>query len=154
MLGYFCNQSAAKCFLIERSNTSSVQLKMSRVRVILVAVMPALFLLVSADCFGDQTTGCGCDNLRCLSSAQGSSKHKSPSADNSFDSTFQRWTRRVNVQPGTDGFGAPVALAQTPARPEQTIPSFVLSPVSLELIQSWQFLCRTALEPRAPSLVS
>lgn len=127
---------------------------MSRVKVILVVVMPALFLLVSADCFGAPPTNCGCDNVRCLLSAQGSGKHKSPSADNSFDSTVQRWGRRVNAQPGTDGFGAPVALAQTPIRPQQPIPSFIPPLAGLELIQSWQFLWRTASEPRAPSLVS
>ena len=140
--------------LIERSNTSRVQLKMSRVKVILVAVMPALFMLVSADCFGDATSSCRGNNFCCLFSAQGSGKHNSPTADNSFDSTAQRWTRRVNVQPGTDGFGPSVLLAQTPIRPEQTISSFVPLPASLDRIQSWQFLWRTALEPRAPSLVS
>ncbi len=127
---------------------------MSRVKVILVVVMPALFLLVSADCFGDPTTGCGCDSIRCLCSAEGGGKHKAPSADNSFASTVQRWSRRVNVQPGTDEFGAPVAPDQTPTRPELTTSSYVPPLTSLELIQSWQFLWRTALEPRAPSLVS
>lgn len=141
-------------FLIERPNTSRVQLKMSRVKVILVVVMPALFLLVSADCFGEPTTGCGCADLRCLFSAEGDGKHKSASAENSFDPTIQRWSRRVNFQPGAGGSGAPVALAQTPIRPEQTISSFVLPSAGLELVQAWQFLWRTALEPRAPSLVS
>ncbi len=140
--------------LIERSHASRVQLNMSRVKVILVAVMPALFLLVSADCFGAPTAGCGCTNLHCLFLAAGSGKRQSPAADSSFDSTVQRCCRRVSAQPGTDGFGAPVALAPTPVRPEQTIPSVVPSPAGLELIQSWQFLWRTALEPRAPSSVS
>ncbi len=127
---------------------------MSRVKVILVVVMPALFLLVSADCFGDPTTGCGCGNFRCLFSANGGDKRESPPADNSFAPTVQRWSRRVNVQPGTDEFGAPVALAQTRIQAEQAIFSVVPPLTSLELIQSWQFLWRTALEPRAPSLVS
>lgn len=127
---------------------------MSRVKVIVVAVLPALFLLVSADCFGDPTTGCGCGNFRCLFSAEGGGKHESPWADNSFTSTVQRWSRRVNVQPGPDEFGAPVALAQPRIQPEQAISSVVPPLTSLELIQSWQFLWRTALEPRAPSLVS
>ena len=143
-----------RLLLIERSNTSRVQLKMSRVKVIVVVVMPALFLLVSGDCFGESTTGCACDNLRCLFSAEGGGKHKSPSGDSSFASTVQRWSRRVNVQPGTDEFGAAVALAQTPLRPEQAISSFVPPLTSLELTQAWQFLWRTALEPRAPSSVS
>jgi hypothetical protein len=107
---------------------------------------------VSADCFGDLTTGRGCNSLRCLLS-QGSGKHKAASADNSFESMVQ-WCRRVNVQHGTDGFGPPVFLAQSTIRPEQTISSFIPLPASLERIQSWQFLWRTALEPRAPSLVS
>ncbi len=127
---------------------------MSRVKVILIAVMPALFMLVSADCFGDSTSSCRGNSFRCLFSAAGNGKHGSATGDNSFDSTVQRWSRRVNVQPGTDGFGPSVTLAQTPIRPEQTISPFVLLPASLERIQSWQFLWRTALEPRAPSLVS
>ena len=150
----FAVTKVRQMLLIERSNTGRVQLKMSRVKVILVGVMPALFMLVSTECFGDSTSSCHRDNFCCLFSPGGSGKHKSPSADNSFDSTVQRWTRRVNVQPGADGFGRSVALAQTPIRPEQTISSFVPLPASLERIQSWQFLWRTALEPRAPSLVS
>jgi hypothetical protein len=146
-------ENAANAF-IERSSTSRVQLNMSRVNVIQVVVMPALFLLVSADCFGDAPKGCGCDNVRCSFFAEGSGKHKLPLAANSFDSTVQRWSRRVNVQPGTNGFGSTVTLAQTTIRPEQTIATFVPLPASLELIHSWQFLWRTALEPRAPSLVS
>ena len=150
----FAATRVRQMLLIERSNTSRVQLKMSRVKVILVAVMPALFMLVSTDCLGDSTSSCHRDNFCCLFSPGGSGKHKSPSADNSFDSTVQRCTRRVNVQPGTDGFGTPVALAQTVIRPQQTISPFVLLPTNLEPIQSWQFLWRTALEPRAPSSVS
>ena len=140
--------------LIERSNTSRVQLKMSRVKVILVAVIPALVMLVSADFFATPTSSWRGDNFCSLFSAQGSGKHKSPTADNSFDSAARCWSRRVNVQRGRDGFGMPVAPAQTAIRPKQTIRSFVPLPASLERIQSWQFLWRTALEPRAPSLVS
>jgi hypothetical protein len=140
--------------LIERSNTSRVQLKMSRVRVILVLVMPALLLLVSTDCFGDPATGCGCGDLRCFFSAEGGGKQKSSSPDSSCTPTVQRWCRRVNVQPGSDVSGGPVALAQTPIQSEQAISTFVPPLTSLELIQAWQFLWRTALEPRAPSLVS
>lgn len=131
-----------------------VQLIMGRVKIILGLVLPALFLLVSADSFGVPTTGFGRDNLRRLHCSKGSGEHKAPLADNSFDSTVQRWTRRVNVQPGTDGFGPTATLAQPPSRPEQTIPSFVSLPASLERTQCWQFLWRTASDARAPSLVS
>ena len=127
---------------------------MSRVKVILVAVMPALFLLVSADCYGDPTTRCGCDKLRFLFSADGNSKHTSPLADIAFGQAVQRGSRRANVQPRTDGFASPVSLGQTQSfRPGQNTLSLLPS-ISLELAQSWQFLWRTALEPRAPSSVS
>jgi hypothetical protein len=141
-------------FLIERANIGSVQLQMSRIKVILAAVIPALVMLVSWDWIGDSTRSCCGDNFRCLFSAEGNGKHKSSTADHSFDSTARRWSRRVNVQRGTDGFGTPVAPAQTEIRPEQTISSFVPLPGGRERIQSWQFFWRTALEPRAPSFVS
>jgi hypothetical protein len=109
-----------------------------------------MFLLVSVDGFGD---GYGCGEFGCLLSAEGRGKHNSPSADTSFEQAAQRWGRRVNIQPGTDGF-SPAALAQTQPQPDQGIPSSVLPSVRLELAKCWQFLWRTALEPRAPSLVS
>ena len=141
--------------LIERSNTSCVQRKMSRVKIILVAVMPALLLLVSVDSFGDSTTRCGCDHLRCLFSPDGSSKQGSPSLDNSFDQAVHRGGRRANLQPRTDSFSPLVTPAQTEIpRPGQNGSSPGLPGISLHLARSWQFLWRTALEPRAPSLVS
>jgi len=141
--------------LTERFLTKGVEVKMSRVKVILVAIMPALFLLVSADCFGDSTTRWGCNNFRCLFSADRNGKHKLPLADNSFAQAVHHLVRRTNVQPRTNGFAAPVALAQTPTlQLEQPGLSLGLPDINWELAQSWQFLWRTALEPRAPSLVS
>jgi hypothetical protein len=137
--------------LISHPNASRVELKMSRVKVILVAVLPAMFLLVSVDSFGDCS---GCGDFRCLLSAEGGGKHNPPSADTSFDQVVQRCGRRINVQPGADGF-SPADLAQTHTTElDQEIPSSTFPIVSLELAKSWQFLWRTALEPRAPSLVS
>ena len=55
----------------------------------------------------------------------------------------------------TDGFASPVTPTQAQlVQPEQSSLSLVLPNISLELAQSWQFLWRTALEPRAPSFLS
>jgi hypothetical protein len=137
--------------LIERPTGSRVQLKMSRARVILVTVLPAMFLLVSVDGFGD---GCGGDNFRGFLSPEGGAKQKTPSADTSVQPAMQRWGRRINVQPGIDGFSPPALAQRQSAQPGQPIGCFFLSGASLELAKRWQFLWRTALEPRAPSLVS
>ena len=124
---------------------------MGRVRVILVTVLPAMFLLVSVDGFGACGGG---DNLRGFLAREGGAKHKSPSADTAVHSAVQRWSRRINVLPGIDGF-LPPALAQRPStQPGQPIGCFCLAGASLELAKRWQFLWRTASEPRAPSLVS
>ena len=125
-------------------------LKMSRVRVILVAVWPAMLLLVSVDGFGDYY---GCGEFSCLLSVEGGGKHNPPSGDTSFDQAVRRWGRRINIQPGPDGF-SPAALAQRQPQSDHVIFSSVSFPVKLELAKCWQFLWRTASEPRAPSLVS
>jgi hypothetical protein len=141
--------------LIQLSKTSRLQVDLSRLKVILVVTVPAFFLLASADYFGDATSRCGYDNLPCLLSAEGNGKHKSPSSGNSIEPMVQRWSRRVNFQSGTQLFAGPLALAQTRSiHPEQAILSFLPSSPSPELANTWQFLCRAALEPRAPSLVS
>jgi len=141
-------------FLIERPSTGGVELKMSRVKVILVVVMPAFFLLGSADYF-DTPTRCGCDYFRCLLLAEGSGKQSSPSADNSLDRVVHRWGRRISVQSATDGFASPVALPQTHAnRLDRRASSADPRTAVTDLSQSWQFLYRAALEPRAPSSAS
>ena len=128
---------------------------MSRMKVIVVVMMPVLLLLVSADFYGDPSTHCRCVNLRRLLSAGGSNKHSSSSADNLFDQAVHRASRRSNLEPRTDGFASTVTPTQTQLpQPEQSSLSLVLPNVSFELAQSWQFLWRTALEPRAPSFVS
>ena len=67
---------------------------------------------------------------------------------------LQRWGRRINVQSGIDG-SSPPALAQgRNTQHARRFGSFVFPGVSPALAQGWQFLWRTALEPRAPSLVS
>jgi hypothetical protein len=120
----------------------------------LVSLIPALVLLASVDCLSDSFASCGCIGLSCLLSADGHCKHNQCATDNSFDKAAQRWSRRLNVQAGSDGF-SPVALALWQSvLPDQKVQPIDSPVADLELGQSWQFLWRTASEPRAPSPVS
>lgn len=141
--------------LIERPYANRVELMMSRARAILVSFIPALFLLVSGDCLGDPISGRVCRDLGCLFSSGEHGKHNDPATANSSDQNVQRWNRRVNIRSGADGFASPATSAQWRfTTPRELQDSVKPSPVHLELAQCWQFYWRTALEPRAPSLVS
>ena len=140
--------------LIERPNANEVELMiMSRTRTMLLIVIPALFLLASLDCFSGPVISSGCNLGRCLFSAGGHRQSKSSCADNPFDQTVRRWGRRISVQPRTDGFASTLALVHAHFPP----PNLTVYSVCLHRVHSglpWQFLWRTASEPRAPSLVS
>jgi len=148
---------ALECsLLIERPHKHEVELKMSRrIRVTFIAVMPALFLLASADSFGSSSIRCIRANGHCLFSAQGHGKQKSATAESAFAQNLHRFGRRINGKSGADEFASPTDLAHSPTcAPRPRILARVLSTNIPELTQSWQFLWRTALEPRAPSSVS
>ena len=141
--------------LIERLNANGVKLMMSRARTILVSLIPALVLLASVDCLSGLLSSSSCHELRCLLPEDGHRNHSQGSADNAIESAVQRWSRRLNAQPGSDGFSSPVILALTQsvltAPPVHQIEP---PPADLGLAQGWQFRWRTASAPRAPSLVS
>jgi len=120
-----------------------------------VVVTPALFLLASVDCYGAPDNSCRSDVLRCLFTPGKSEKDKSSSTDSAFDQALRRWSRRINIQPATDGLASPADSVKTHlGRSELTVAFVNVASTRPELASRWQFLCRTALEPRAPSLVS
>jgi hypothetical protein len=138
--------------LIERSEASGVKVVMSRPRSILVSVIPALVLLASLDCYSFSSGAWGAPGFAVP--AGGHNQNHAP-ADSSFDEAVQRWSRRLSVQVGSQGFSQPVGLAlwQTaagvPAGRWTNLPR-----ANLALAQSWQFHWRAASEPRAPSSAS
>jgi hypothetical protein len=141
--------------LIERWNASCVEVMMSRARTIVVSLIPAMLLVTSVNCFSDLVCGCARDHSGSGLFAGGHNQQHAPASDNSFDQVVGRWSRRINTQPGSDEFSSPVLIA----RPQyvfriQTVGSCDCSRLTLSLAQCWQFHWRTALEPRAPSLVS
>jgi hypothetical protein len=141
--------------LIEHPDANRVELMMSWARAILVSFFPALFLLALGDCLNDPICGSVGKDPGCLFSSAGHGKHNVPAAANSFDQDAQRWNPRGNIRPGTDGFSSPATSAQSQfAARREILDSVKPPPVHLELARCWQFHWRTALEPRAPSLVS
>ena len=132
-------------------NVNRVELKMSRARIILVAVLPAMFLLVALEGYSDCGAG---DNPPGFFSLAGGGQRGSPASDTSLPQAVRRCARRSHVTPGVQGFSS-LDLAQAPNfQPGPRMPFFVLAYTRLELANGWQFLWRTALDPRAPSLVS
>jgi len=141
--------------LIEHLDANRVELMMSRARAILVSLIPALLLGASLDCFSDLLASGGPGLLYSLHSAGDHGQHHQLPADSSFAQDVQRWNRRLNAHPGSDGFAAPPALTSSPSvLPDLTVARIALPHGTIELAQCWQFHWRTALEPRAPSLVS
>jgi hypothetical protein len=140
--------------LIEHRDENGVELIMRRARAVLISMIPALALLASLNCFGAPLPGGTCYSGNVLSPG-GHGKHENHPATNSSDQALRRSSRRSNVQPGADGFAPPAAVAQG----QSAIPRFTVvfsnpSQAGLELVQNWQFYWRTALEARAPSLIS
>ena len=141
--------------LIEHLHANRVELMMSRGRTILVSLVPALLLLASMGWLSEPPSSCGFEALCSLRSASDHAQDRQPPADSSFAQAVQRWNRRLNAQPGSDGFTGPAALPSSPfVLPRLLIARVALPLDNLELAQSWQFHWRAALEPRAPSLLS
>jgi hypothetical protein len=141
--------------LIERFNPNAVEGIMKQARAILVSLIPALVLLASMDGFGNPTSSGACLALSCLQSEDSRSNHNQPPPDNSFAQAIQRSGRRSNVQPGPDGFASPAALPLSESVLANVEAAHSALPLAdIGLAQCWQFEWRTALEPRAPSLLS
>lgn len=148
-------QGALREGLFERADGICVESIMSRARAILVSLIPALLLLASLDCFSSPLLAAASNDAACLLAVDGHGPVYQVSADNSFHQAARRWSRRLQIQSGPDGFAAPATFAIWEvglADPNAALAS--LAHTHLELIQAWQFHWRTAAEPRAPSLAS
>ncbi len=142
---------------IERGTLVDVQvMMMRRTGIIVGSLLPVLWLLATGDSclelMGDCGGGC------CVASilaAQHGNRLPIQSSDGSFEKSARSWNRRPWIHSGPDGFLPFVTAthAELPVYSQvATLVSF--SGVPLHLAKTWQFSWRTALEPRAPSLVS
>ena len=139
--------------LIEQIAFTSVQRLMERVRIIIGSVLPALWLLTAGQGLAnavDESASEGC--VACLLSApQGK---RLPSQCSCFQNFGRCANRRIGIYPGPDG--SPPFIAADPALNTCVGAERARSHLeaSFGLAQSWQFLWRTASEPRAPSSLS
>lgn len=128
---------------------------MARVKMLLFWLIPVLWLCASLECLGDvlsrvphKQTGAALSSHRC-------GHHESSTSVCWLEQSARRLGRRLDIESGLQKLHPPAAIFEHyyPLWAQTAFSSARFQPV-LELSQSWQFLWRTAVEPRAPSSVS
>lgn len=123
-------------------------------KLILSLLIPALWLAGSLGSFGEQANSCVGDGAGKSLSAAGH-KHDISKSTDSFDQVIRRATRRPTIQLGPERLLTPAVIDQAQVHlinlPFDGLDS---SRNPSGLAQSWQFLCRAASQPRAPSCIS
>jgi hypothetical protein len=121
---------------------------------ILISLLPVLLLVVSANGFG--APDCSHNRPGAASGIFGGKqvKHDTATFEPSLVQTARRWSRRVNMASGAEEFVSPATTTQSCFGLSDQTESADFPRLTTGLAQCWQFLWRTALAPRAPSLVS
>jgi hypothetical protein len=140
---------------IERFRVARVKGVMSRMRVMLGSLLPALWLSATGYCLLDSISEYAGDRRVVSIFATRPGNRLPLQGSSSFEQSARCWSRRVWVHSGPDGF-PPFLAASDWALPGllQADVSLALSDGPLGLAKCWQFHWRTALESRAPSSVS
>jgi hypothetical protein len=128
---------------------------MVRVKVMLVWLLPTLGLAGSGQYVFEPVGGFpACFARAAFSAAEHGKRPRMPDV-RLFEQLARLQNRRVGTQTGPSGFLVPVPGSETQflALRRVYLPA-VSSEAALGLAKRWQFQWRTALEPRAPSLVS
>jgi hypothetical protein len=128
---------------------------MARVKKMMVWLIPVLWLGASIECdiasrVPHKVVGTALSADRC-----GNRESSSSLLACSFEQTARRLGRRLDIESGPEKLHPPVAGFEH-SHLFSAQPSFSSARCQsvLELTQSWQFLWRTAVEPRAPSVLS
>jgi hypothetical protein len=125
---------------------------MKWVGTIFTFLLPMLWLAASLVRVTDPINASPTRHSSCIVSAASHCQHDASASWSWFDQAARRSNRRVNVQSGLDG---PSPLADLPRSEVSNLDRFFAFAVCIqlppELAHCWQFYCRTALEPRAPS---
>jgi hypothetical protein len=128
---------------------------MDRVKITLAAMLPALWLLASGQCFVDGRGGCG--DLRSGETAgvNEGGKHRDSNAQCSSELSARRTSSRIGTQPAK---GYHPKLEPISGLQFSNHWLFAVSNSQAQgpsaLASRWQFDCRAAPQPRAPSLIS
>jgi hypothetical protein len=140
--------------LIEHPANPGVKPTVKTVRLTLALLLPVLWLVASDDCVNASVSRWANSRFPSLSA----NRHANPDAsrsEGSFKQSARCWSRRCNLQNGPDGFPAAGAISDVQNPRLDRVAVFApCSDISFGLAQCWQFQWRTALNPRAPSLVS
>jgi len=127
----------------------------NRTRAIFALLVPVMLLIASSSFGLDRPDGSA---NYCLSSAVSVDTHCSDDYASplcSFDQSVRRWSRRFNDQSAEDGFlSLLVRPGIQPANLDRVSGLSNDLHHAPELANCWQFRWRTALDPRAPSLIS
>lgn len=141
--------------VFERLRSSAVKASMVRVKVMLVWLLPTLGLAGSGQYVFEPVGGFpACFARAAFSAAEHGKRPRMPDV-RSFEQMARLQNRRMGTHSGHSGFPVPI-LGSEPRllTLRQACLSAVSSEAALGLAKRWQFQWRTALEPRAPSLVS
>jgi hypothetical protein len=126
---------------------------MPRAKRIWACLLPTFWLVASITCFAGPVSICSCDQ-ELVSSSQNEEHHCS-SPLGSPEQMLMRTSRRITGQSCVDAWSIDAAVSGWPlTRLQSLVSPYRNSQNPLDLIQRWQFQQRTALEPRAPALVS
>ena len=125
-------------------------------RIFFGSLLPALWLLGTGHCCLDLLGDCGGDG--CVTSIVAAHQNQRlPAQANGcpFQQSLRSWNRRPWFHTGPDGLSSFLfaTVSVIPGSCEADA-GLSLSELAPGLTTSWQFRCRTALEPRAPSRIS
>jgi hypothetical protein len=136
----------------ERPQRAVVKPVMDRARITLVAVFPALWLLVSGSYLPAPGDGCPakCDSTF----AFGAGKQCPPYSVCTGDTAARPVNPRIGPQAGNGNVIPLESSFRSHSIERLSAPVFTQRESPLALAVSWQFACRAAPEPRAPSFVS
>ena len=140
-------------FTSERVGHSPVECLMNRGKLTLVAFLPVLWLFASGESLLASCDECGtriCDSQSILNGGKGCPAQplsNSDAAASALHSRILKHSGKSSLTPCENICGSvslqPQAVAHLAPRTN-----------SLDLATSWQFACRAALDPRAPSFAS
>jgi hypothetical protein len=128
---------------------------MDRVKVTLAALLPALWLMASGQCFADPCGSCATVSARDSKFAFESGKQCPSNEASSIDLSARRAKARIGSHSAKANlfFIEPIAHSKV-AHPKFSGNFSSVREGPLALATRWQFDCRAAPQPRAPSSVS
>jgi len=128
---------------------------MARVKTTMVWLIPVLWLAAGIDCLSERVNRVPHSRTSAALSSDQCGKCESSTSVRSLEQSARRLSRRLDVESGPQKLYSPVAILERhPLLSAQSALSSARFQPASELTQAWQFLWRTAAEPRAPSSVS